>query len=173
MRCIPASFIGTEITFKILFFQEYGGYDDFKARPVKTRSWDLHSEIWNLLGFLLGAYEKYRLALRNMKNLASAGRQSRFTGLGEIFHISSGSALFFIFSSEEPKKFHISSARPQEPIHLGPYIIQLPRISLWYKYYNFGNIPMWWTSVTNHLILGAQVNVQFKDGDSMTLFLDL
>ena len=37
----PAS----KITFKILFFQEYGGYCDFEATPVETRSWDLHSEI--------------------------------------------------------------------------------------------------------------------------------
>ena len=35
-----------------------------------------------------------------MKNLPSSGRQSRFTNRSEIFQIPSGSALFFIFSSD-------------------------------------------------------------------------
>ena len=65
----------------------------------------------------LGNMKKYSLALGNMGNIASAGSVPLFTGLGDISHISSGSAIFFHISSAGGYISHIAD--------LDPYIIYI------------------------------------------------
>jgi len=90
---------------------------------------------------ILGLTRKYRISWVPSRSIWKISPNPRKYGK------SAGSAIFFIFSSEEPNKSHISSSRPQEPIHIKSNDTAYFTYDFLYKIQWFSSFYLIWESL--------------------------